>query len=113
VLFLLDSADQPLIWQFAFTDPKVPSVIVPVAGTAAIPSYGNYDGSGSKLLVFVDFDDVTATAGLMETSGIEPPETDICAAALSSDELMLCRVESRSQRLESLKSSYDAQSSTP
>jgi len=113
MVFLLDGAEQPLMWSFAFSDPSVPSVVVPVAGTATIPSYGYYDGSASKLLAFVGFEDAPLTAGLTATFGIALPATDICAAALSSDELMLCRIESRNQRLDSLKSSNDAQVSAP
>ena len=117
-LFLLDDLGQPLMWNFystpSVTNIPVPSVIVPVSGTATMTGSSSYDGSASKLLVFVDFEDASVTANLKRTFGIEVPASEVCAASLPEDELMLCWNEIRNQRLDSLKSFYDThQGSTP
>lgn len=97
--FLLDDANQPLSWGFAFTDPSIPSVLVPVSGTATIPGYGFYDGSGSKLLVFVDFEDAPLAASLRSTSGTTGFPLEDCVTSLPADELTMCLHESRNRRL--------------
>jgi len=109
--FLFDDAGRPLSW--GLTDSTTPSVIA-ANGTATITDDVFYDGSGgSKLQVFVDFEDTTLAASFRQTSGIALSASDICPASLPTNELMLCRNEIRNQRLERLKSSYDAQGSAP
>lgn len=94
--FLLDDLGEPLF--FGLTNQVTGTF--PVSGTRSISTYATYNGSGSRLLVFMNFMDGVVTAVLRDAG--DAPPLDECGAALQSDERMSCELESRSRWLQLL-----------
>ncbi len=100
LLVLFDDAMRPLFYDVA-SDVMPSNGLIPVSGTATLTTdyLGSYyEGSGQKLLVFVDFEDTT-TASARSLAGSINPASEECDAALSRDELNMCILESRNRRI--------------
>ncbi len=107
--YLFDDSNQPLVWSYL----TAPSTPVTVAATGTVPLSGLfYDGTGSTLRAFVNFEDSSTMAQLNRATGFKPAAIDICAAPLSDDEIQLCQNDRRNLQLESLKSFINFQSTT-
>ena len=99
--FLFDDAMQPLTW--GLTDLATPSVVA-ANGAATITVNVLYDGSGSKLLVFTNFEDTTQSANaIVAKSVVSNAAADECPTFLSPDEFTMCLNESRNRQLATLE----------
>jgi hypothetical protein len=104
--FLFDDAMQPLLW--GITDTTAPSIIS-ASGMATISDNVFYDGSGSRLLVFVDFEDTTGTTTSSKAiAGITGVSFEDCATSMPADELAMCRHKRRNLRSATLASVQQA-----
>lgn len=104
---LLDDSAHPLSWSFAFTPPSSGTVVLPASGTSAITdSFVSYDGTGSKLLVFVDFEDASTLANKAMAKAGAISEGDVCLGPLSVEAFTICQNDARNQRVLAIKA-YD------
>ncbi len=104
--YLFDQDERPLNWGFAI-DNVTPTVLPANATGSMSDNVFIYSGSGSKLRVFVDFDDATATASLKPTPNTSTPVSQVCSVNLFPDALMACLNKQRNQRVAELKTIHE------
>jgi len=105
--YLLDATDQPLM--YGLTD-KVAQSVTPVNTTTTISADVFYDGvGGDKVLVFVNYEDTTLATNQIQAIANSQTAADICPESLPTEDLTLCRINSRNSMLENLQSDFNAQ----
>lgn len=98
--YLLDDGMLPLFWGTT----SGASGTMPASAVLTLSGLEFYSGSGSKLLVFTEFaDSVPVASAMLAASALSSVGDLECPASLATDELALCKNESRNRQLEVLE----------